>query len=162
MEKYNYKNFILIGCSLGTRIISLVDYKKFNIIKLVLWYGALNYKVRLLPSKKEKIAKKQGYYKIENDNKLSYEYFKDEKRYNAFKKLKYWHIAKIFIHGDKDQFVNVNSSIIISKKTPNNKLVIIKDGNHVFHNEECLKEALKETCCIVFFFLKCYNFIIGK
>lgn len=44
-EKYNFKNFILIGCSLGARIVSLVDYKRFNIVKLVLWYGALNYKI---------------------------------------------------------------------------------------------------------------------
>lgn len=144
-ERYNFENFILIGCSLGARIVSLVDYKKFNITKLVLWYGALNYKKSILPSEKEKIAKKQGYYEIENGNKLSYEYFIDEKKYNAFKKLKSWNIDKLFIHGDKDPFVSVNSSIKISEKSPNSKLVIIKNGNHGFHNDKNMEEALKET-----------------
>ena len=56
-EKYNFENFILIGCSLGARIISLVDYNKFNIKKLVLWYGALNYKKGLFHLKKKKLLK---------------------------------------------------------------------------------------------------------
>ena len=144
-EKYNFENFILIGCSLGARIVSLVDYKRFNIVKLVLWYGAFNYKTSILPSKKEKIAKKQGYYEIEKDKKLSYEYFSDEKKYNAVNKLKSWNIDKIFIHGDKDQFVKVNSSVKISKKSPNSRLVIIRNGNHGFHNDENMEKALKET-----------------
>lgn len=146
-SKYNFENFILIGCSMGARIVSLVDYKKYNIEKLVLWYGALNYKNKFLnlPSKKEKMAKRQGYVEIENNNKLSYEFFKDERKYNAYKRLLTWDIEKLFIHGDNDSYVNVNNSINISKKCKNSKLVIIKNGNHGFHNDKCMKEALDYT-----------------
>lgn len=144
-EQYNFKSFILIGCSLGARIVSLVNYQKFTITKLVLWYGALNYKRGILPSKKEKIAKKQGYYEIENGNKLCYEYFRAEKKYNSLKKLKCWNVDKIFIEGDKDRFVDINSLIKISKKSPNSKLVIIKNGDHGFHNDKCMEEALQYT-----------------
>ena len=146
-NKYDFENFILIGCSLGARVISLVDKEKYNILKLIFWYGAFDYKNRIfnLPGKKEKIALKNGYYTIEKGNKLSYEYFKDERKYVAYKKLYKWNIPKLFIHGNKDQFVNYKSSIAISKKCTNSKIRIINNGDHGFHSEICMKEAIKCT-----------------
>ncbi len=144
---YGFENFILIGCSMGARIISLVDHKKFNIKKIVLWYGALDYfrKPFNLPSKKEKMAKKEGYYCIEKGIKLSYNYFVDERKYFAYKNLYKWNVPKLFIHGTNDPYVNYKSSLKVSKKCKNAKLVLIKNGDHGFHDEESMKLALKET-----------------
>ena len=84
-----FEKFILIGCSMGGRIISLINEKEFNIEKLVLWYPALDYGRGIFnfPSKREKIAKKLGFYQIEKGCKLSYEYFVDERKYKAYRNL---------------------------------------------------------------------------
>ena len=146
-EKYGFDQFILIGCSMGARIVSLVDYNQFNIKKIILWYGALDYfrKIFNMPSKKEKIAKKQGYYQIEKGIKLSYNYFVDERKYFAYKNLYKWDVSKLFIHGTNDSYVNYKSSLKISKKCKNSKLILIKGGDHGFHTEDDLKFAIQET-----------------
>ncbi len=146
-EDYGFNNFILIGCSMGARIISLINHKHFYISKIILWYGALNYKFKLfnLPSHKEKIAKKQGYYPIEKGIKLSYDYFVDERKYFADKNLSKWDVPKLFIHGTNDPYVNYKSSVKVSHKCQNAQLILIKNGDHGFHNEECMNLALEET-----------------
>ena len=146
-KDYDFENFILIGCSMGARIISLVNHNQFNIKKIILWYGALNYpqKIFNLPSKKEKIAKKQGYYCVEKGIMLSYNYFIDERKYCAYKNLYTWEVPKLFIHGTNDHYVNYKSSIKVSKKCKNAKLILIKNGDHGFHNEDSMNLALKET-----------------
>ena len=50
-EKYGFNSFILIGCSIGARIISLVNNTDYDIKKLIFWYGAFNYPRKLLPGK---------------------------------------------------------------------------------------------------------------
>ncbi len=144
---YGFETFILIGCSMGARIVSLVDYKQFNIKKIILWYGALDYfrTIFNLPSKKEKIAKKKGYYLIEKGVKLSYDYFVDERKYFAYKNLYKWDVPKLFIHGTNDLYVNYKSSLKVSKKCKNSKLILIKNGDHGFHDEISMTLALKET-----------------
>jgi len=49
------------------------------------------------------------------------------------------------VHGTSDPYVNVSSSIKISKKSLNSKLVLIKNGDHGFHNIDNMNEAIKET-----------------
>ncbi len=146
-NKYNYKEFILIGCSMGGRIVSLVNTNKYNIKKIVLWYPALNLRKSIfnLPGKYEKIAKKQGYYKIEKGIKLSYEYFKDERRYRADKCLYDLDKPLLFVHGTADRFVPYTSSVKVSKKCKDAKLVLIDGADHSFHNDEHMKEALNVT-----------------
>lgn len=146
-EKYGYEKFILIGCSMGARIVSLVDYKKFNIIKIILWYGAFDYGRGLfnLPSKKEKIAKKNGFYSVENNWKFSYEYFLDERKYRAYKRLYKWDVPKLFVHGTKDPYVHFKSTIKISNKCFNSELLLIDAGDHGFHNEKHMALALNKT-----------------
>ena len=58
LKEKGFEKFILIGCSMGGRIISLIDEKEFNIDKLILWYPALDYGRGIfnIPSKKEKTA----------------------------------------------------------------------------------------------------------
>lgn len=111
-----------------------------------MWYGALDYfrKILNLPSKKEKIAKKQGYYCIEKGIKLSYNYFVDERKYFAYKNLYKWDVPKLFIHGTNDSYVNYKSSVKVSKKCKNSKLILIKNADYV-HDEYSMNLALKET-----------------
>ncbi len=146
-NNYGFQTFILIGCSMGARIVSLANYNQFNIKKIVLWYGALDYfrKIFNRPSTKEKIAKKQGYYEIEKGVRLSYNYFVDERKYFAYKNLYKWNVPKLFIHGTNDPYVNYKSSVKVSKKCKNSKLILVKDGDHGFHNEDDMKLALQET-----------------
>lgn len=146
-NKFNFKSFILIGCSMGGRIVSNVDLKKYDIKKIILWYSAIDYGRGLfnIPSKKEKIAKKNGFYLIENGWKLSYEYFKDERKYSTYKLLQKIDIPVLFIHGTSDPFVTYKSSLNTSKKCKKAKLHLIEGADHGFHNEEHIKEALDVT-----------------
>lgn len=145
-NNYGFTSFILIGCSLGGRIVSLVDKEKYDIKKIILWYPALNYKrFRKIPSKDEKLAKKIGYTIIEHNNKLSYDYYLDNKKYNVFKNLKKIDIPILFIHGKSDSFVSFKCSRSICKRCNNSKLVLIDNGDHGFHDEICMNKALKET-----------------
>lgn len=144
---YGYKRFILIGCSMGARIVSLVDHDKYNIEKIILWYGALDYGrgILNLPGKSEKIAKKQGYFQGEHGWKFPYEYFVDERKYKAYKRLYDWNVPKLFVHGTSDPYVNCKSSIKVFERSNNSKLVLIKNGDHGFHNDSNMQEALDET-----------------
>lgn len=146
-QDYNYTKFILIGCSMGGRIVSLINSEKYDVEKIILWYPALNYHSRLfnLPTKKEKIAKKQGFYTIEKGCKLSYEYFKDERKYLAYKNLYKFNIPICFIHGTNDPYVSYKNTVKISKKIKNAKLILINDADHGFHKKAHMKEAMKET-----------------
>ncbi len=145
-NNYQYEQFILIGCSMGGRIVSLVDSNKYNIKKIVLWYPALDYgRIINIPSKKERKAKKTGYYQIEKGFKLSYEYFVDERKYCAYKNLKKLNIRILFIHGLADPYVSYKSSIKVCKKCQHSNLVLIKNGDHGFHDDDCMKEALENT-----------------
>lgn len=147
LKTHGYTRFILIGCSMGARIVSLADHNKFNIEKIILWYGALDYGrgILNLPGKREKIAKKQGYYQGEHGWKFPYEYFKDERKYRAYKNLYEWNVPKLFVHGTNDPYVSCDSSIKVSKNALNSKLVLIKNGDHGFHDEDNMKEAIETT-----------------
>jgi alpha-beta hydrolase superfamily lysophospholipase len=146
-NKYKFESFYLIGCSMGGRIVSNVDLNKYNIKKIILWYPAIDYGRGLLniPSQKEKMAKKQGYYPIENGWKLSYEYFKDERKFTTYKRLQKIDIPLLFVHGTSDPYVSYKSSLNTSKKCKDAKLHLIEGADHGFHNENHMKEALEVT-----------------
>lgn len=146
-DRYGFKSFVLIGCSMGGRIVSNVDLNSYDIRKIVLWYSAIDYGRGLfnIPSRKERIAKKQGYYPIENRWKLSYEYFKDERKYTTYKRLQKIDIPLLFVHGTFDRYVSYKSSVNTSKKCKNAKLHLIDGADHGFHNDEHMKEALEVT-----------------
>lgn len=146
-KDYHYESFVLIGCSMGGRIVSNVNLNDYNVKKIILWYAAIDYGRGLfnLPSKREKIAKKNGFYQIENGCKLSYEYFVDERKYATYKTLPKINIPLLFVHGINDPFVRYQSSLNTSKKCKNAKLVLIDKADHGFHNEEHMVEALNKT-----------------
>lgn len=146
-EEYGYSSFILIGCSLGAFIASLANFSDYKIEKYISWYGAFNSSKRLfnIPSKKEKIAKKNGFYPIEKGWKLCYEYFIDIKQYLDYSQIKKSNIPKLFIHGTKDPYVDYKYSIKMNKKCKNSKLILINGGDHGFHDENNMQEALTNT-----------------
>lgn len=147
LKEKGFEKFILVGCSMGGRIISLINDNEFNIEKLVLWYPALDYGRGIfnIPSKKEKIAKKQGFYQIEKECKLSYKYFVDERKYKAYRELYKKQYKKLFVHGTADPFVSFVSSKKISSKCSNAKLILIENADHGFHNESHMTKAIEET-----------------
>ena len=147
LKEKGFEKFILFGCSMGGRIISLINESEFNIEKLILWYPALDYGRGIFnfPSKKERKAKKQGFYQIEKGCKLSYEYFVDERKYRAYRELYKKHCKKLFIHGTADPFVSFVSSKKISSKCSNSELILIENADHGFHEELHMEKALKET-----------------
>lgn len=147
LKEKGFEKFILIGCSMGGRIISLICEKEFDIEKLIFWYPALDYGRGIfnIPSKKEKIAKKLGFYQIEKGCKLSYKYFVDERKYRAYRNLYKKDCKKLFIHGMNDPYVSYVSSKKISSKCKNSKLILLKNADHGFHNDEHMQKALEET-----------------
>lgn len=150
-ERYGYKNISLIGCSMGGRIVSLIDDKKYGVNNIILWYPALDYGrmgikgLINLPGKKELVAKKQGYYVMESGKKLSYEYFKDERNYLTYKHLEKKDIPLLFVHGTKDIHVPCESSIKISKLCKNSELFLVNGGDHGFHDDNSMIEAVNVT-----------------
>ena len=146
-DKYSFESFILIGCSMGGRIVSNVDLNKYSVKKIILWYPALDYGRGLIniPSKKERIAKRDGFYPIENGWKLSYQYFKDERNYKTYRLLQKIDIPLLFVHGTKDPYVPYKSSVNTSKRCKNAKILLIDGADHGFHRDEHMKEALDAT-----------------
>lgn len=147
LKESGFEKFILIGCSMGGRIVSLIDDNRFNIEKIILWYPALDYGRGIFnfPSKKEKEAKKTGFYQIEKGCKLSYEYFVDERKYCVYKELYKKDCPKLFVHGTADPYVSFVSSKKISRKCSNSKLILIENADHGFHEESHMEKALEET-----------------
>lgn len=147
--KYGFNSFILIGCSMGARIISLVNHNDYDIKKLIFWYGAFNYPRKIFPSKNERIAKRNGYCTIEPNRKYAYNFFIDEKKYVAYKVLYKWDIPKLFIHGTRDSYVCYKSSIEISKKCKNSEVYLIQNADHGFHTEGSIEKAIEETIIFI-------------
>lgn len=147
LKEQGFEKFILIGCSMGGRVVSLIDENTFNIEKIILWYPALDYGRGIFnfPSKKEKQAKETGFYQIEKGYKLSYEYFVDERKYRAYKQLYKKDCPKLFVHGTADPYVSFVSSKNISRKCLNSNLILIENADHGFHEESHMKKALEET-----------------
>ena len=152
-KEKDYEEFILIGASLGGRIISLIDTDKYNIRKMVMWYPAIIYKNifkriknKLFRKKEEKIALKEGYYLMHGRRKMSLEYLEQERKTNYYKKAISINVPILIIQGSGDPFADYHNAIKISEKNKNAKLILIKGENHGFKKDEKnLKYACDET-----------------
>lgn len=153
LTNLGYKNFVLFGASMGGKIVSLVD-KKYNIIKLILWYPALDYNnffekiiKKIKVSKEEKIAVKNKYFsRYDGGFKLSYNYYLDLKKYEAYKELKKFNCPIFFVHGLKDPYISYKKTIKVSNLCNNSQVKLIEDGDHGFHgNTNILNDAIKYT-----------------
>lgn len=149
LQNKGFKRFILFGYSMGGRLCVLLDKKKYNIEKLVLWSPAIEHrypleilKRKLFKGKKEKEALKNGFYDLHGQH-LNSTYFKEERLLNPFKDACKIDIPILIIHGSKDQFVNYNNSKKIAKRNKNVELIIIPNENHGFKIDD---NNLKYAC----------------
>lgn len=148
-----YDEFILLGASFGGSIISLLDYSKYNIAALIIWYGALDYKgttVDLFSDEAKAIADEQGYYKTYSNSGREFKFGKGLFE-EVYKILPYKELIKIdkpilFVHGTGDIMVPYTLSEKISVLCKNSKLVLIENGEHCFDDSDIsLNKASKET-----------------
>lgn len=151
--KKGYKEFILIGASLGGRIISLIDTEKYNVKKMIMWYPAIIYKNifkriknKLFRKKEEKIALKDGYFLMHNRKKMSLEYLEQERKTNYYKKVININVPILILQGSGDPYADYRNAIKISENNKNAKLILIENENHGFKKDEKnLKYACDET-----------------
>lgn len=151
--KKGYKEFILIGASLGGRIISLIDTDKYSVKKMIMWYPAIIYKDifkqiknKLFRKKEEKIALKEGYFLMHDRKKMSLEYLEQERKANYYNKAININVPLLILQGNGDPYADYRNAIKISKNNKNVRLILIKDENHGFKKDEKnLKYACEET-----------------
>lgn len=140
IKSKGYKNIILLGASFGGGIVSLLDFDKYKEIKsLVLWYPCLRYEsTNLYTDEQYDEAMNKGYTEVWNIShtkvfKLGKELLQQTKQIKPYKAIELVKIPKVFIHGDKDIHVNYKENALEpSNKSPNSKLITIKNGNHNF------------------------------
>ena len=148
-----YDEFILLGASFGGSIISLLDYSKYNIEALIVWYGALDYKgttVDLFSDEAKKIAEEEGFYKTFSNSGREFN-FGNELFDEVYKILPYTELTKInkpilFVHGTGDTLIPYSLSEKVSALCIDSKLVLIENGEHTFDDsKESLEKAINET-----------------
>ena len=153
LNNKGYREFILLGASFGGSIISLLDYSKYDVKALIVWYGALDYKgttVDLFSSEAKKIADEQGYYETYSNSGRKFNFGK-ELFEEVYKTLPYKELIKtdkpiLFVHGTGDSMVPYTLSEKVSKLCKNSKLVLIENGEHTFDDSEnSLNQATEAT-----------------
>lgn len=149
-----FNKFNLIGLSLGGKIVSLVDFKKYKINTIILWYPALLsfknkwevFKSKMFKSKDEKEAIKNGFvYELTNQNyKTPKEYFSDDRKYIPIENIKNANCPICIIHAKDDIYVSHMESLYIANNLNIKKnFHILQNGGHSFKTEESLVEAIK-------------------
>lgn len=159
LNSRGYKNVHLLGTSMGGKIVSLVDFSKFDIQSIILWYPAiLNFKnkmdiklSRIFKSKEEKEAIEKGFVIVPSNYtyKVSSEYFEDDRKYIPVHNLKNSKCPVLILHGTNDKFVNYKDSEYVHKVVSNSILYLIPNGEHSFKDEECMKKALDITTTFI-------------
>lgn len=153
LEKAGYIKFILVGMSMGGRVVSLLNTSKHKIIKEILWYPAIptdDFKERIKKlfskSPEEKEALKNGFATIQNKSfKLAPEYFKEDRLLYSCRFFRN-NIPKLILHGNNDTYVKFENSEKLVKLCKNATLKVIEQGTHSFSNsEESLDTAIDLT-----------------
>ena len=152
VQKLGYSKILLLGASMGASILPLIDYGKYtNIVGLIFWYPITMYeKTNIFTEGSINEALEKGY--IEKINKsgrvcrLSRKLMIEVKKYKPLEKLESNVLAKLFVHGTKDEVSFLENSTDASQCSLNSKVVVIEDGTHgFFDNREHFKIALNQT-----------------
>ena len=153
LKQNGYNEFILLGASFGAGVVSLLDVDKYNIKKIVLWYGALDYMHpcnKAFTAEGYEEAKKFGFYTRRKKNGREFKYslklFEEVYSLKPYEKLKSINIPILFVHGLCDETIPYEMSETISKMCKNAILKLIPSIGHCFRNsEEYRKIAIEET-----------------
>lgn len=155
---HGYNEIILHGSSFGGGIISLLDYSKYKEVKaIILWYAALDFNVAttkkglLLSKEHREIARREGYYTVENPRtgrkfRIGESVFDEAEMYYPYKNLIKQDIKMLFLHGTGDMVVPYQLSENVSKMCKNSQLELIKNGSHAFSgNQVDIDDAIGRT-----------------
>lgn len=150
-----YEKVWLLGGSLGCAVVSMVDFQKHpEIEKLILWFGVFDYKKMTAPffsDENRADAFTKGYatiHSLRNGTEYHFgpEIFHEIDGKQPYEYLMENNLPKLFVHGTGDTIVPWTLSEETSKKCPNSKLVLIKDGQHSFSGSQReLNEAIQAT-----------------
>ena len=157
IKNKNYKKIGLLGASFGGGICALFSsFNKDAILALVLWNPVLDYSSWLFPKnnwhKKYfgqtaiERAEKFGFTEVGSRKfKLGIKLFNEIRFLKPYQELKKYKKPILFVHGDKDSYVDYQESIRFSKLLKA-KLITIKDAEHGFQDKrEWQEKAINKT-----------------
>ena len=153
-SKFNEKNFIIVGSSMGAWIgLNLIKIFKTKIKGFIGIGSAPEFLEKLMwnkfTKKIKKIITKKKIYNLEHDNyvyPLTKQLFLDGKKNKVLKMKLNIKIPVTMFHGAKDESVPTNFSKKVLKIFPKaeKKLFIIKGGDHSLSKKNYLKKMCKE------------------
>ena len=153
-SKFNEKNFIIVGSSMGAWIgLNLIKIFKNKIKGFIGIGSAPEFLEKLMwnkfTKKIKKIIVKKKIYNLEHGNyvyPLTKQLFLDGKKNKVLKMKLNIKIPVTMFHGAKDESVPTNFSKKVLKIFPKaeKKLFIIKDGDHSLSKKNYLKKMCKE------------------
>jgi len=157
IKSKDYKRIGLLGASFGGGIVVLFSsFNQENVSSLVLWNPVLDYSSWIYPKNnwEKKYFGKQA---IEKATKIGYseagsrkykigiKLFNEIRFFKPFEELKKFKKPLLFIHGDKDTYVDYQNSLRFSEMLKA-RLITVKSAEHGFQDkEEWRKKAIGET-----------------
>jgi pimeloyl-ACP methyl ester carboxylesterase len=164
MEKKGYSEFGLLAASFAGGAVCMYTAEHIKKIKsLVLWNALIDYAIRIHPTT-EWGKKYLGQPAIDRVHRLGYteignSFFRvGKKLFDEMATLEPWkalvdmEIPVLFVHGNKDTYIDYHDSVKYSLLMKNAQLEIIRGAEHGFgDNEEHRREAIEKT---VAFFTK--------
>ena len=142
-------NLFLLGHSRGGGISILTAHENSTIKKVVSWASVCDYKSRFDKDKLDFWQKKGVVYvfnsRTNQQMPLYYQFYLDfienEKKLTISYASKNLTIPTLIVHGDQDTTVDVSDAKQLSSWIKNSKLLIVKDGNHVFNSKHPFEES---------------------
>ncbi|MGC6428912.1 MAG: alpha/beta hydrolase family protein [Flavobacteriales bacterium] len=142
-------NIFLLGHSRGGGISILTAHENSTIKKVVSWASVCDYKSRFDKDKLDFWQKKGVVYvfnsRTNQQMPLYYQFYLDfienEKKLTISDASKNLTIPTLIVHGDQDTTVDVSEAKQLSSWIKNSKLLIVKDGNHVFNSKHPFEES---------------------
>ena len=151
LKELGYKEIILEASSFATAAASLIDYSKYDIKALVIWYGCPDLEItkqgNLFSLENKEIAERDGFYTSKSvstgkDFRFGKALFDEVYSIKLYENLSKLDLPIIFVHGKLDEVVPYEYVVKASEMCKNAQLELIENGNHNFDNN---KEAEMES-----------------
>lgn len=164
LKTRGYNTFGLLGASFAGGAVSLYSAQHADTIKvLVLWNALIDYAIRVTPNT-EWGKKYLGQPAIDRVNRLGYTtigtgFFRVGKKLmdemavlEPWKALADLETPTLFVHGNKDTYIDYHDSVKYSLLMKHAQLEIIRGAEHGFHDEPYTKEVIEK---VVIFLVQC-------